>query len=138
MHNPGEREGGAAFSKTCPTIKTGRRVLCVETDVRQATGPGQLQQSRQQRTTNAASTPGRQHGHPANPAFRRQSTGSHGVTCVVAGQYMPAVRVQIVPFQRGGNTLFDNEHGITHGTDGSLVMAPVGLAHGKPIGCRHA
>jgi len=138
MHDPGDHEGGAAFSKTFPPIKTGRRALCVETDVCQASGPGQLQQFHQQRTTNTPATPGRQHGHPADPAFRRQSTGSHRVTCVGAGQHVPAVRVQIVPFQRHGNTLFDNEYGMTYGTDGSLVMAPVGLAHGKPIDCRHA
>lgn len=129
MHNPGGLEGVAAFLKTFPAIETGRIALCVESNVRQAAGRGQLQQLCQQCATHALPTPRRQHGHPADTALRRQPSGSHGLARIAAGQYVAAVRIQTIPFQRLGNALFNDEYRVTHGPDRGLVIAPVRLAY---------
>jgi hypothetical protein len=99
MHNPGGLEGGSAFSKSFPAIEAGRIALCVEKNLRQAAGRGQLQQLCQQSATHTPPTPRRQHGHPA---LRRQPSGSHGLTRVAPVEPVAAVRIQAIPFQFSG------------------------------------
>ena len=91
-------------------VKTQRTDLRIKADFAQSLRARLVDQRHQQCFANTLAAPLAQHGHPADLVFRRQSAGADRLVLGIAGDHVPALRVQVVPFLFLRNLLLDHEH----------------------------
>ena len=97
-----------------PGIERDGLDLGVERDAVAPLLAGDPQQRMQQCAADAAAAPIAQHRHAPDPALRRQSRGTDGAAAAVAGEHMPAARVEVIQLQRDRHALFLHEHALAH------------------------
>jgi len=86
---------------------------------------GQFNEQRQQRGADAATAPWRQYRHPPDMAIRQQTSAADRIRFAIKSKGVRADRVDIIPFERFGNALLDDENGPADGAKRIAIAGPI-------------
>ena len=131
MLNAGFLETRAIGLEAKLLVETQRADLRVQADLAQALRPSLVDQRHQQRLAHALATPFAQHSHPADLGPRGQPARADRLVFGIAGDYVLAFGIELVPFRFQRNFLLKHEDRLANAAQVLEIDNVIGRFHAE-------
>ena len=133
MRDAGLQERPAFRREAVPGIEPDGMRLRVQNDLRHASFASRFDQMLQQAAADLPPAPLAQHRHATHVPIGQKTAGPDRLAGSRLGENMLADGVELVPLQLERDLLLDDEHGLAHLAQRSLVALPLCTPHAKCI-----